>query len=96
MKCLGLLALVAIVFSGTANAKHYATCDAAFQFYLKDGKPHKAFATTNGTFPGHGNMVCGGSGGNDLGAAIYAALTRCAAEARKSHYSGKCQVIRKQ
>lgn len=90
-----LLILAGALTSG-AEAKTYNSCEAAFARYHSDKTPHKAFATTNGSMPGHGDMACGGSSGNDLGRVSYEALTRCASEARKNHFSGKCRIIRKQ
>ena len=79
-----------------SQAKHYSSCVAAYNFYLHDKKPHKAFATTNGTLPDHGDVACGGSGGNDLGRAIYNALNQCNQESKKEHFSGACKVIKQQ
>jgi hypothetical protein len=94
----GILAVMTLVFLGSsqATAKHYGTCEAAFANYQNDHNPHKAFATTNGSIPGHGDMVCGGSGGNDMGRTVFFALKECAIQAKRSHFSGKCSIIRKQ
>ena len=91
-----LVIVLAVAIPPQAEAKHYNNCVSAYEFYLHDGKPHKAFATTNGTIPGHGDMACGGSGGDDPGHAVYAALNRCKVEADKAHYSGACRIIKKQ
>ena len=96
--------LIRIVLLGTfscglaaqAHAKDFKTCEGAFAFYKSDNALHKAFATSNGTIPGHGDLVCGGSGGSDLGHVVYNAITKCRAKAKEMHYSGKCIIIRKQ
>ena len=79
-----------------SQAKQYSICVGAYNFYLHDKNPHKAFATTNGILPDHGVAMCGGSGGNDLGQAINNALSRCNQSSKKAHFSGACKVIKQQ
>ena len=93
---LAVIVICSFALVTPSQAKHYSTCVGAYNFYLHDKKPHKAFATTNGTLPDHGDVVCGGSGGNDLGRAIYNALNQCNQQAKKSHFSGACKVIKQQ
>ena len=90
------LATLFVCLVSEAEAKSYSSCVTAFAFYAKVRQPHKAFATTNGSIPGHGDMACGGSGGNDLGRAEFMALKRCASESKRGHFTGKCVIIRKQ
>ena len=91
-----LAVVFAFHFSTALQAKTYSNCSAAFKFYEHDNSRHKAFATTNGSFPGNNDVACGGNGGDDFGRAVYAALTECQRIAKKEHYSGKCQIYRKQ
>jgi hypothetical protein len=94
-RIVSLLALTA-AFTADANAKFLGTCEAVYAHYKKDKSPHKAFATTNGTQPGHGDMACGASGGNDMGRVSYEALRQCKSAAKGNHFSGKCRIIRSQ
>ena len=90
------LIVFAMLLGTQSQAKSFNTCDAAFKFYEKDNRRHKAFATTNGSLPGRSNdVVCGGDGGDDLGRAVYTALTQCQLRAKKEHFSGKCLIYRK-
>ena len=91
-----ILVAISCALTSQAQAKSYNSCKAAFDHYRSDTRPHKAFATTNGSIPDHGDMACGGSGGNDLGRAIYGAMSACTLQAKKDHFSGKCRIIRKQ
>ena len=93
---LAIIVICSFSIVAPSQAKQYSNCDAAYNFYLHDKNPHKAFATTNGVLPDQGNAVCGGSGGNDLGRAIYLALNRCNQESKNAHYSGACKVVKQQ
>ena len=92
-----LVVVFALLLSTELQAKSFNSCGAAFKYYEHDNSRHKAFATTNGGGPETiGAVVCGGDGGDDLGRAVYTALTRCQQRAKKEHTSGKCQIYRKQ
>jgi hypothetical protein len=91
-----VMLVMTAAFTPNANAKSLGTCEAVYAHYKKDKSPHKAFATTNGTRPGQGDMACGASGGNDMGRVSYEALRQCKSAARENHFSGKCRIIRRQ
>ena len=90
-----LLGTISYGLAAQAQARD-KTCVESFAEYKSINTPHKAFAATNGTFPGHGDMACGMSAGNDLGHVMYDVIRLCKGFAKKAHFSGKCIIIRKQ
>ena len=82
-------------FAAQAQVKD-KSCEESFAKYKSSKAPHKAFATTNGTLLGRGDMACGWNAGDDLGRVEYNVIRLCNGFAKQGHFSGKCVIIRKQ